>query len=99
MAEAALVAVPTLRLREAVKRYGDTVALDGLTFDVAPGEWLGLLGPNGAGKTTAMLAAAGLVQLDRGRVEVLGEVTDGPRPTAVGLVPQEIRRPGSPVRP
>lgn len=90
MAELAAVAAPVLRIVDASRRYGDMIALDGLNLEVAPGEWLGLLGPNGAGKTTAMLAAAGLIRLDGGRVEVLGEVATGPRPEAVGLVPQEI---------
>jgi ABC-2 type transport system ATP-binding protein len=90
MVEPAAATVPALRIVDARRRYGDIVALDGLSLEVAPGEWLGLLGPNGAGKTTAMLAAAGLIRLDGGRVEVEGEIATGPRPDAVGLVPQEI---------
>jgi iron complex transport system ATP-binding protein len=42
-------------------RYGDTVALDGVTGRVADGEWLGVIGPNGAGKTTLLSAIAGLL--------------------------------------
>ena len=90
MAEPAVQATPVLRVVDGHKRYGDIVALAGLDLEVAPGEWLGLLGPNGAGKTTALLATAGLARLDRGRVEVLGEVVDGPKPEAIGLVPQEV---------
>lgn len=81
---------PALRLDGVRKRYDGTVALDDLSLEVRSGEWVGLLGPNGAGKTTALLAAAGLVRLDGGRVEILGEEAAGPRPAAVGLVPQEI---------
>ena len=43
-----------IEMREVRKRYGGTVALDGVTLDVEAGEVFGLLGPNGAGKTTAV---------------------------------------------
>jgi ABC-2 type transport system ATP-binding protein len=51
-----------------VKRYGDVVALNGVSFQVGPGEIVGFLGPNGAGKTTTMRAIMGLVSLDGGAV-------------------------------
>jgi ABC-2 type transport system ATP-binding protein len=54
------------------KTYGDTVAVAGLTFQVAPGEILGLVGPNGAGKTTTMRALAGILTPTRGRLAVDG---------------------------
>ena len=54
------------------KAYRDTVAVDGLTFDVRPGQVLGLLGPNGAGKTTTMRAVAGIIPPTRGRLAVAG---------------------------
>jgi ABC-2 type transport system ATP-binding protein len=54
------------------KAYGDVVAVDGLTFDVQPGQVLGLLGPNGAGKTTTMRAVAGIIPPTRGRLLVAG---------------------------
>jgi ABC-2 type transport system ATP-binding protein len=50
------------------KNYGDTVAVAGITFSVAPGEILGLLGPNGAGKTTTLRALAGILIPTRGRL-------------------------------
>ncbi len=50
------------------KRFGDIVALDGVSFEVGPGEIVGFLGPNGAGKTTTMRAIMGLVALDGGTV-------------------------------
>jgi ABC-2 type transport system ATP-binding protein len=92
MAEPEPISQPAaaLRIDRACKRYGATVALDGLSLAVAPGEWLGLLGPNGAGKTTALLATAGLIRLDAGQIELLGREHRGPRPDAVGLVPQEV---------
>jgi ABC-2 type transport system ATP-binding protein len=54
------------------KRYGDTLAADGVTFDIASGEIFGLLGPNGAGKTTTVECILGLRQPDSGRITVLG---------------------------
>jgi ABC-2 type transport system ATP-binding protein len=54
------------------KRYGDTLAADGVTFSVAAGEIFGLLGPNGAGKTTTVECILGLREPDGGRIVVLG---------------------------
>ena len=54
------------------KRYGNTAAVDSLTFDVPAGEVVGLLGPNGAGKTTAMKMLLGLITPSSGRATVLG---------------------------
>lgn len=57
---------------EYTKLYGDTVAVRGLSFHVAPGDVLGLVGPNGAGKTTTLRALAGILQPTSGRIEVAG---------------------------
>src|ERR671934_1105415 len=54
------------------KTYGDTVAVAGISFAVAPGEILGLVGPNGAGKTTTMRALAGILVPTRGRLAIAG---------------------------
>lgn len=54
------------------KIYGDTVAVAGITFRVAPGEILGLVGPNGAGKTSTIRALAGILVPTRGRVFIDG---------------------------
>ena len=52
---------PALELEDLRRRYGDTVALDGLSFAVAAGELFGFVGPNGAGKTTAMRIVLGVL--------------------------------------
>jgi ABC-2 type transport system ATP-binding protein len=54
------------------KRYGDKMAVDDLTFSVAPGEVLGFLGANGAGKSTTMRMIAGFIAPSAGRVSVCG---------------------------
>jgi ABC-2 type transport system ATP-binding protein len=54
------------------KRYGDVVAVDGLTLHVRRGECFGLLGPNGGGKTTTIEILEGLIAPDAGHVEILG---------------------------
>jgi ABC-2 type transport system ATP-binding protein len=74
------------------KRYGDTVALDDVSFEVKKGETFGLLGPNGAGKTTTIQLLCGLLKPDSGMVTLDGK-TD---PTLVevrlslGMVPQTL---------
>lgn len=68
--------MPSVRVRDAVKRYdGDILALDGVTFDVEPGEFVALLGPSGCGKST-LLNLIGAIDLPtRGRVIVAGSDT------------------------
>jgi len=62
-------------LTSLVHRHMDKVpAVDGLTFDVAPGEMVGFLGPNGAGKTTTLKMLSGLLHPTAGELTVLGYV-------------------------
>src|SRR5439155_3593371 len=63
-----------LDVRDLRKRYGDTVALDGVSFTVAGGEIFGLLGPNGAGKTTLLSILSCLLQANAGEAFLLGRV-------------------------
>jgi ABC-2 type transport system ATP-binding protein len=58
------------------KRYGDTLAVDNLSFSVAPGKITGFLGPNGAGKTTTMRLILGLDRPTAGRVTIDGKPFD-----------------------
>ena len=57
-----------LLVQSLVKYYGGRAVVNGLSFEVAPGEVVGLLGPNGAGKTTAFYMAIGLIRPDAGQV-------------------------------
>jgi ABC-2 type transport system ATP-binding protein len=54
------------------KTYGDTVAVDGVSFEVAPREILGLLGPNGAGKTTTINMVLGVLEPTAGAIAIDG---------------------------
>jgi ABC-2 type transport system ATP-binding protein len=79
-----------LEIRDARKRFGATVALDGLSLALGEGELLGLLGPNGAGKTTLIRAIAGRVRLDGGSVAMFGRALAAGAPRSdLGVVPQE----------
>lgn len=74
------------------KNYGETVAVAGISFTVAPGEILGLVGPNGAGKTTTLRALAGILTPTRGRLAIAGhDVQDDPIPAkrALAYVPDD----------
>jgi ABC-2 type transport system ATP-binding protein len=72
---------------------GAVRALDGVSFDIEPGEFFGLLGPNGAGKTTLISILAGLSRASEGRVTVMGHdvVEDyALARRSLGIVPQEL---------
>ena len=62
----------TISVRDLHKSYGQVAAVDGVTFEVAQGEFFGILGPNGAGKTTTLEIIEGLREPDSGEVTVLG---------------------------
>ena len=79
----------TLRLQGLRRRYGTTVALDGLSLSVPTGTVVGFLGPNGAGKTTAMRAVFGLVSLDAGEVTWQGGPVGPDERRRFGYMPEE----------
>ena len=83
-------AVAAISLR---KSYGSRVAVDGVSFNIYPGEAVGLLGPNGAGKSTTIAIVVGLVQADAGEVRICGELQRADHKTVgrrLGFVPQTL---------
>ncbi len=84
-----------ISFHQVVKTYrgGAIKALDGVSFDIQPGEFFGLIGPNGAGKTTLISILAGLARASGGSVKVLGhDVVDdyAAARRSLGVVPQEL---------
>jgi ABC-2 type transport system ATP-binding protein len=85
-------AAPALRVRDLVKRYRDFTAVDGISLEVARGDFFAFLGPNGAGKTTTINAIVGLATITSGTIEIFGHDNASDWRTArrlVGLAPQE----------
>ena len=81
-----------IQARGLVKRYGDFTAVDGIDFEVRPGESFGLLGPNGAGKSSTMRMVSATSLRTAGELTILGKDpnTHGPEIRAhLGVVPQE----------
>ena len=82
-----------LECRDLHKRFGRTVAVDGVSLHVSAGETYGLLGPNGAGKTTTISMICGLLEPDAGEVFVAGRALTTrsvEAKAAIGYVPQEL---------
>jgi ABC-2 type transport system ATP-binding protein len=74
-----------IRVVDLAKSYGDLRAVDGVSFEVAEGEFFGILGPNGAGKTTILEMIEGLRQPDAGQITLLGR---SPWPRNPELLPR-----------
>ena len=62
------MSAPVIRIEQAVKRFGDVVALDGVSIDIQENEFFALLGPSGCGKTTLLRSIGGFEQLSGGRI-------------------------------
>ena len=85
--------MPALELLDVTKRFGDKVAVDGLSLALEPGTFLGLLGRNGAGKSTTLKMVTGLLKPSAGSIRVLG-LDLAAEPLAIkrqiGVMPEEM---------
>jgi ABC-2 type transport system ATP-binding protein len=87
------MSTPILEARQLVKSFGSLKAVDGVSFQLHPGQCLGLLGPNGAGKTTTISMITGLLVPQAGEVLIEGKKLQGdddPIKRRIGLVPQDL---------
>jgi branched-chain amino acid transport system ATP-binding protein len=78
---------PVLKVDGLKKAYGAIKAVDGVSFEVLPGEIFGVIGPNGSGKTTMFNSVLGQIAPDEGRIELNGE-------DITGLGPQQLNHKG-----
>ena len=81
-----------IRVADLRKSFGSLVAVDGVSFEILPGETFGLLGPNGAGKTTTINLLLGALTPDEGTVVLdgLGDPTRADVRRRLGICPQDI---------
>ena len=78
---------PLLKVTDLAKSYGAVKAVQGVSFEVQPGEIFGVIGPNGSGKTTMFNSVLGQIRPDTGRIELKGE-------DITGLNPVQLNRRG-----
>ena len=71
---------PLLKVTDLKKAYGAIKAVDGVSFEVMPGEIFGVIGPNGSGKTTMFNSVLGQIDPDAGTIELNGEDITGLSP-------------------
>jgi len=79
----------TIEVNNIVKSFAAQKAVDGVSFDVQPGEIFGLLGPNGAGKTTSIRIILDIFKPDSGKVAVFGGKMDEEKKNRIGYMPEE----------
>jgi ABC-2 type transport system ATP-binding protein len=79
-------------VQRVTRRFGDRVAVDGISFDISRGEIFGLLGPNGAGKSTTVNLLSTYLAADEGQILIDGRPASGGVAVKqlVGVVPQEL---------
>ena len=78
-----------LNVANIYKRFGQTQAVENLSFEVKPGEIFGLLGPNGAGKTTSIRMILDIFEPDSGEISVLGGPMQEEKKNHIGYLPEE----------
>jgi len=79
----------TVAVSHVVKSFADKVAVNDLSFSIAPGEIFGLIGPNGAGKTTTIKMMMDIIKPDSGEVTILGEKLSEATKNKLGYLPEE----------
>ncbi|MAF81003.1 ABC transporter ATP-binding protein [bacterium] len=75
--------LPALQISDLTKDFGGLRAVDGISFQIEEGEFVGLIGPNGCGKTTTFNCISGMLAITSGRIEVLGQDATGMRPDQI----------------
>ncbi|HKS52030.1 MAG TPA: ATP-binding cassette domain-containing protein, partial [Pseudonocardiaceae bacterium] len=93
-----LTVPPAVRVTGVRHRFGDTIAVDGVDFDVAAGMVFGLLGPNGAGKTTTLRMITTLLPVPPGTIELFGLDVARHKLAVrrlIGYVPQQLSADGA----
>ncbi len=78
-----------LELQEVSKRYGDKIAVDGVSFSAPAGQLFGLLGPNGAGKTSIIRMITTITRPDSGKLFFEGRSLGGRHQSVIGYLPEE----------
>ncbi|HEX7532359.1 MAG TPA: ABC transporter ATP-binding protein, partial [Methyloceanibacter sp.] len=71
---------PAVRFVNVSRRFGSVRAVDGVTLDIAEGEFFAMLGPSGSGKTTCLRLIAGFEQPNEGHIEIFGDTAEGVPP-------------------
>jgi len=79
----------TISVKHISKKFGNTQAVNDLSFDVQPGEIFGLLGPNGAGKTTSIRMILDIFKPDAGEISILGGPMSEEKKDKIGYLPEE----------
>jgi branched-chain amino acid transport system ATP-binding protein len=78
-----MIDVAALKVSDLSKDFGGLRAVNGISFEVSQGEFVGLIGPNGCGKTTTFNCISGLLPMTTGKIEVLGHDATGLRPDQI----------------